>query len=414
MGRSRVLAMLVGAVALVVMISWLRVWADANPAQIGRADYTATYVAATQWREGQGDLVYDRKAQLAAGARLGIAPAQLGNPFVNPPSTLPVAAPFSFLDLLNSYRAWSLTQLLLLVAAVLLVTRAAPWPRGLPAAVPIATGLLTLAGAGVAMTVLQGQWDGVSALGLAAAYACWRGDRRATGGFVLAALLLLGKPHLALGLAAWVLGRRDRRMLTGAAAGALLVATCSLVLVGPAACLGFLSGHVLTASLDQVRMMLGFTGLFGSWFGDSPLSYVLATIAGLTALGACYLLGASARRSPQRLEASLAGAVLLSLLVAPHMLVQDLALIGLPLIWCSADAAVRDGATPWPGRRTLMLIIGWVTLDLAARIDIGNFSPAPPGRLVPWLLIAAAITACVACGIFRLRVVQRKGLFSRA
>jgi hypothetical protein len=179
--------MLVGAVALVVMISWLRVWADANPAQIGRADYTATYVAATQWRQGQGNLVYDRKAQLAAGARLGIAQVQLGNPFVNPPSALPVAAPFSLLDLLSSYRAWSLAQLLLLIAAVVLVTRAAPWLRGVPAAVPIATGLLALAGAGAAMTVLQGQWDGVSALGLAAAYACWRGDRRATGGLVLAA-----------------------------------------------------------------------------------------------------------------------------------------------------------------------------------------------------------------------------------
>jgi hypothetical protein len=325
-----------------------------------------------------------------------------------------VAAPFSLLDLLNSYRAWSLGQLFLLMAAVVLVTRAAPWPRGVLVAVQIATGLLGLAGAGAAMTVLQGQWDGVSALGLAAAYACWRADRRATGGFVLAAMLLLGKPHLALGLAAWLLGRRDRRMLTGAAAGALLVAACSAALVGPAACMAFLSGHVLAASLDQVRMMLGFTGLFGSWFGDSPLSYALAVIAGLIALSVCYLLGASVRRAPQRLEASLAGAVLLSLLVAPHMLVQDLVLVGLPLIWCSAAADAGDGATPWPGRRTLMLIIGWVLLDVTARLDLGNYTAAPPGRLVPWLLVAAAVAACAACGIFRLGAVQRKGLFSRA
>jgi hypothetical protein len=91
------------------------------------------------------------------------------------------------------------------------------------------------------------------------------------------------------------------------------------------------------------------------------------------------------------------------------MLVQDLALVGLPLVWCSADAAARDGSTLWPGRRALMLIIGWVTLDLVARIDIGNYSAAPPGRLVPWLLIAAAITACATCGIFRLSVRDRAG-----
>lgn len=390
MSRPRLIALLLLTASAVVAASWLRVWALATPAQVASADYTSTYVAATQWREGQSALLYDSHAQAVAAAPLGVRPQQFaGNRFVDPPLAAVVAAPFSLLSLDDSYRAWCLLQLLLVLAAVVVAARAAPWPKGLARSIPPAVSAVALAGSGTAVLMAQGQWDGFGALGLAAAYACWRRDRRGAGGAVLAATALLAKPHLALGLAAWALGRRDRRMLAGAAAGAGAVVAATILLAGPSALLAFLGAPAQASGVTPVRMLLSFTGLFASWLGDTPLTYVLAVAAGAAALAACVWLGARARRDGGALEVSLAAAAVLSLLAAPHLLGQDLALLAGPFIWTMASAASAEGAARWPGRATLVVLAGWIALNIAIRVDLGNYSAAPPGRVVPLVLLVA-------------------------
>ena len=406
MGRSRVIALLIACAALAVMASWLHQWAVATPSQVRSAGYTATYVASTQWRHGEGNFMYDRRAQTDAERRLGVSPGQLGNRFVNPPVAAVAAAPFSLLPLGDAYRAWSFVQLLLLLAAIAIAVRTSPWPAGQPVVVRLAAGAFALAGAGGAVLVLEGQWDGVSALGLAAAYASWRRGRPGSAGALLTATALLAKPHLVLGLAGWLVGRRDRRTFAGAGAGLLLISAGTLA-AGPALAAAFLGAPGLSSSVTPVRMLLGFTGLFGSWLGDSPLTYGLAAGVGAIAFGACILLGAAARRSAAALEASLGGAVVLSLLISPHLLVQDLAVLGVPFIWAMARSSEGDGARAWPGLRSLALLGGWVALDLAARTDLGNYMPAPPGRLVPWVLLAGGLAACSACGVARIRRLDR-------
>lgn len=403
MSRSRLIALLVAGVAGVVTASWVSTWAHATPGQIAAADYTPTYVAATQWRSGHGADLYDPAAQTEQGAALGLRGAQFaGNRFVDAPLAAVVAAPFSLLGLDASFRVWSLLQLGLAVLAVVLVVRAAPWPEHAPRSVRIAAAAVAVAGAGTAMLFIEGQWDGVSALGLALAYVSWRRDRPALGGASLAAGLLLAKPHLAIVLVAWLLGRRDRRMLGGAAAGLAAVAAATIIAVGPAGVVAALRAPWLSMGVTPVRMLLGFLGLFASWLGNGPAAYGLAIAAGCMALVAGFRLGALTRRNPRTLEVSLAAATVLSLLAAPHLLAQDLVLLSVPLVWCLARAAAADG-DHWPGARTVALLLGWVALDLAGRADIGNYSAAPPGRLVPVVLLAALATAATAAFLVRRR-----------
>ena len=397
MPRSRVIALLLAAIAAAVALGWLRPWVTASVSQVRTADYTMNYVAATMWRHGDAAWLYDGAAQVDAGRALGFTGAQFaGNRFSEPPLAAVAMAPFSLLDLSASYRAWGALQLLLMVAAVVVVARAAPWPRGLPRVVPVSAAMLGLAGAGTAVLLLQAQSDGFSCLGVAVAFACWRRQRAFAGGAVLAAASLLAKPHLALVLAAWMLGRRDRRMLAGAAAGAASLAVLTLALAGPAAVAGFLEAPGLSTAVTPARMLLGFTGLFTSWLGDGGVAYALAAAAGLAAVVAGAILGDRTRRGRASLETSLAAATVLSLLASPHLLVQDLSVLVAPFIWVLARAAALDGPRAWPGPRTLSLVVAWAALDLAARLDLGNYAAAPPGRLVPAALVVVLAAALVA------------------
>jgi hypothetical protein len=55
-----------------------------------------------------------------------------------------------------------------------------------------------------------------------------------------------------------------------------------------------------------------------------------------------------------------------------------------------------------------VLILGWLVGNLAVALDLGNQSPAPPGRLVPLALAAAGAAGVVV--VTRMgRVVQAGG-----
>ena len=165
-------AVLPAAIAAAVLLAYVVLWLGAGAAQIGRSDFTSTYVGATLLREGQGGSMYDETLQAPLHAAL-IAPDREGNlPFVNAPLAAAVALPVSLLSLQAAYRLWSLLQLALLVGAVVVAIRAAPGRRSLPPLTLVAVGLGALACLGTLATLLLGQWDGLSALGLAVAYAC--------------------------------------------------------------------------------------------------------------------------------------------------------------------------------------------------------------------------------------------------
>lgn len=391
MSRPRLPAAAVAVVALVLLAGYAVLWGGVSQTDISTSDFTATYVGATLLREGRGAAVYDESVQAQLHAAL-IAPLRRGNlAFVNPPVAALVAVPLTLLPLDAAYRLWQVVQLGLLTVALVLVARVAPWPprlRGRGARTSAV--LLGLAGTGTLSLGLLGQWDGLSALGLAGAYALWTQGRDGAGGALLALTSALAKPHLAIGLAALLVGWRERRVLAGAAAGLLAVVALSLVVVGPEGVTRFAGGVVADARRWPLASMLGFTGLTGSWLGDGTVAVVLAACGSVAAVAVCVVVGLWLRGHREALAPCLAATTLLSLLASPHLLSHDLVLPAPMFVAMAAWAAAIDGSGAWPGRAGRAVLGGWMALSLAAALDLGSSQPAPPGRLVPWALLALA------------------------
>jgi hypothetical protein len=391
--RARRWTLIVCALAAAVLAYDLAFWADLDRTDVLGSDFSASDVAATVWLHG-GNL-YDQALEIARHTALIPSGYHVDLPFITPPLTAVLVAPLTALDLPTAYRVFSLLQLLLLAGAVLVAMRHAPWPEPTSPWLRRAAVLAALAGAGAWRLVLLGQWDGVSALSLALAYAAWRrGDRGRAGAWLIGGALL-AKPHLAIGLAVWLLAQRNRRAVAGAAAAAGATAAATLVLAGPGAIGGWIGSLRLSAGHSSPATLSGLTGLFGSWIGSDPAVEALAAVGAVLAVGACWLLGDRARRRPALLEPSLAGATALSILAAPHALTHDLALLAPALVWSVAWVARR----PLALRGLAILAAGWVLLDLAARSQLDDSISTFPGRLVPLVLVAAGAAAAHACGL---------------
>jgi hypothetical protein len=394
--RPRWFAAVLISLASIVLAHYAQVWTVVPASLAPTSDFAGTYVASTLIRSGEPAEIYDTAAErqtLVAGG----APVSHDNiPFENPPAAAVVTLPLTLLSAGAAWRTWSLLQLALMVLALLLVARSAPWPAALPRLPRVAIVLVALAGFGTGLLFLEGQWDGVSVLGLAAAYALWRRDRPAAAGFALGFTAAIAKPQLVIGVAAYMVGRRDWRAVGGALAGAAVTVVIGLVGAGPHALTAFITA-VATPSNSPTAQMQGTSGLFGSLLGHAPGVFLLAVAAGIAAAGAAGWLGTVAHRRPDLFEPSLCGAVALSLFASPHLLGHDLTLLAPMLVAGLAWLAGRPGERLWPGSATLGMLGLWVLLSFASQGDLSQNTVGFPGRATPWvvLLIAAAWCALV-------------------
>ena len=237
--RPRWFAAAIIAVSSIVIAHYVQVWAVVPASLAPTSDFAGTYVAATLIRDGHAEQIYDTAAERRTLVESGAPTGHDNIPFENPPSAAVVAVPFTLLNAGAAWRAWSLLQLAVMLLALVMVTRAAPWPAAFTRRPRLAMVLLALAGFGTGLLFLEGQWDGVSVLGLAGAYVLWRRDRPGAAGFALGFTAAIAKPQLVIGIAAYMVGRRDWRAVGGALVGAAASIAIGLVGAGPHALVAF-------------------------------------------------------------------------------------------------------------------------------------------------------------------------------
>lgn len=402
MGLSRRPARLIIALAGAILLGYIVLWLRAGSFDIGRSDFTAFYVGGTLLLHGHTSTLYNESLQHTLHSAL-IAPDTEGNlPFVNSPVAAALVAPLTLLSLDVAYRIWSLLELAVLLLAVVIAVRTAPWDERAPRIWKIAAAAAALASLGTWSVLMQAQWTPVVALGLALAYRDWRTDHRMRGAAIIVVAAAVAKPHLALGLVAFMLGWRDRRVIAGALVGATAFVVASLLLVGPAGLAGFIGIVASSTTRWDLRNMLSISGLVGTYLGSGTGARVAAAVASLAACVIAFWLGTRVRRDRAMLPAALIGATVLSLLAAPHAYPHDLALLLPALVWGIALASRSDGVTSAVVAKRVAVVTGlWIVINAAALVDLSDGAAFPPGQLTAFALISAAAVAWVASSTLR-------------
>ena len=391
--RARCFAAVLITVASIVLAHYAQVWTVVPSSLAPTSDFAGTYVAATLVRTGHAAQMYDPTTEQRALVESGAPAGHDDIPFENPPGAAVVALPFSLLNAGAAWRAWSLLQLLLVALSLWMVARAAPWPASMSRLPRVATALVALAGFGTGLVLLEGQWDGVSVMGLAIAYVAWRHGRPGLAGFALGFTAAIAKPQLVIGIAAYMLGRRDWRGIAGAIAGAGVTVVIGLLADGPRGLVSFVSA-IATPHDSPTAEMQGSSGLFGSLLGQAPGVYLLSIGAGVAAAFVAGFLGAITRHRADLFEPSLCAAVALSLFASPHLLGHDLTMLAPVLVAGLAWLAGRPTEAAWPGPGTLLVIAGWALLSVATMTDLAQNTVGLPGRATPWALLLVAATWC--------------------
>ena len=342
------------------------------------SDLAPLWLGGSVWRTLGPSHGYDAAAQSALYAHLT---GGHGWTYLNTwaPGSMLLGIPLSLLSLATAFHVWIPLQLAALGAAGMIAATAAAPRSSLRLRLVAAAG--AAASAGVVAIALYGQWDGVGALGVALAYALWSRGHEGRAAMVLAVLLLSGKPHLALGLLAFAVGRGSRRGMVGIAAGVLLTALVDLALVQATGMRGWLDavGQISTLSATA---SLSLFGLFANTVGTGSVVEGVA-VAGAIALLVC--AGAfgwlSSRGAP--LHVCLLGATCVSLLVSPHMFAQDLAML-LPIAAAALSIALTRAR-----RADVVIALGAVSvLSLAAEYQMFPLGSLRADPLVPLLLLA--------------------------
>jgi Glycosyltransferase family 87 len=374
------------AVAAALLLAYVLIWARLPTADIDRSDFTSSYVAGMLLRHQGGAAVYNLATQTALRNQL-IAPITNGEvPFVDGPPAAALVAPVTVLSLTAAYRLWTALSLLILALAVVIAVRSAPWRPTIPIVWRIAAGMAAMASFGTWMLLIQGQWSSLTALGLALAYRDWRHGHEARGAVILVLAAGVAKPHLALGLAAFLIGWRQRRIILGAATGVATLAVASLAVVGTAGVIAFAGLATAQGGAWDLSRMLSFIAIPGSIAGKGATGEVVGLCGTAVACGIAWALGDLARRHPERFDRALIAAAVLSLLGAPHAYAQDLVMLAPVLVWAIALA----------GERRLAMVGIWSVISAAAAVDLIDGGAFPPGPLAAWTLIAAAVIACLA------------------
>lgn len=306
----------------------------------------------------------------------------LAIPFVNPPLAAWLVIPFSWLPLRASFLIWDTVLLVSAVLGLLWLAEVGPRPRRLRLVI-----LAVISSYPAYLALGMGQYDLLwpLAAALLASAMAYRRPVQYLPRAAVSALLLAIKPDLFVAFLIPVIAGRRQPQVRVLLATLLLIGIATALILGPtglaqAAHIEFYTiGQRFPPTLDMT-----VTGLTYRVFGAGPASGVVGLVAIPIALLSS---GFAWWRHPPRTETDwylcLASISCLSLLIAPHDLVQGLLLLG-PSAILAAKALRIAGRSLVP--------LGWwiVGFDLATLVDMTPHLYLPI-RITPLLLLAAVV-----------------------
>lgn len=352
-------------------------------------DFVSIVAAGSLVDRGQAGRLYDGEAQREAQER--VAPGRLAriNPYVLPPFLALVAAPVSHLPFGAAFAAWATLNLLLLGGLLVLLRDQlhAVDPRLRRVFLAVAASSLP-----VVAGLIFGQVDLLVFAGLLLGYVLLRAERPYAAGAALA--LALVKPHLLGGVVLLLVAGRAWRPLAALAAVSALLLITQIAALGPQLSIEHLAALVRLpgggggdANVTTMPNWRGFVASVSGrdvvWLwapGLGAIASAALPAAWRTWRGHCGVTHAQ----------SYALAVILPLLVSPHLHTQSLALLFIPLALALRAAATATSAGSDVDRRALVALLLSLYAALFALWVAGALFVALGGAL-----IAALFVGCV-------------------
>lgn len=386
-GRSGLASRRVAALGLVVLLAsglavatiWIRLlsaavdsgWVTEHTGTVLGRDLGAFTGAASLLADGRAVEMYD-PAPFEARGFAG---------FVNPPFFAVAFLAIRSVGFPALWVAWTAASIAAVVGACALLGARRPWL--------VATAVLFTIP--MLVDVRLGQTAAFAALAVAVIYRLLAADRPRLAGIVAASLAY--KPQYLVGFAVWWLVDRRRRPALAACTVvvAAVIAASAITMTGAWEAffdrLASLTGQYAEAPVIQFTAWHTVSALL-PWLGDAAVTIVWLVAALLVLI----LQAAFVRRAGGSLEAMVAAAVVVPLLVAPHVLVYDWVLLVVPLVLLGRA---------FPGRRET-----W--LAMAAVLAAAAFVAAPIAALADGTVgvaIPIAYPVLAACSFGGARVV---------
>jgi Glycosyltransferase family 87 len=385
--------LLIVAAAAAIACWYVVSWATFSPRDRSIRDFSDTYTAATIIRSGNAAGIYEWHLLAKVGDRL-MAPDHLELPYLETPYAALLALPLTSLPLPDAFVVWSAGQVGLVILAVVVAVRAAQ-PRTKPSALAVvAIAGIALATPAANNLLAVGTSSGFNALGVAMAFRCWRRGSYASGAIWLVATAALAKPHLAIGMLAFMLGWGKRRAIAGALAAGLAAAAAFVALVGASGLQAFLVDVPKANTVWSARGEASLFALPSMWLNDNLVAYLLGIAAGCAALVLCFAVGRQVRRDRTLLGGGLATACLLSLLASPHAFLYDLVMVAPAIAWLLVELDLfaqrpqRAWSSPW------LVVILWLTTTWIGPLLTEPLLPLVMrvGQLGVWAAIVLAVS----------------------
>jgi hypothetical protein len=353
-------------------------------------DFASIYAAGRMIVSGDGALLYHAAAQ--ESLQQSLYPGHLAhyNPYVLPAFVAWLMAPLAKMDFGVAFAVWAAINLALLVVAVRAL---AAWLAPVPAMPRRALLAVFVCSMPVVANALFGQVDLFVFAGVLFGWLLLERDRPVAAGFALS--LALCKPHLLAGIVLLLLVQRRWRPLLVLAAVALPLLVLPALLLGPGVLLDNVAALISfpgsnAADAVNAGVMPNWRGFVVSLSGRNdawlwlPGAALIAAAAMALALRR-WLADGAARLAPQ----SYALAVLLPLLVSPHLHTQSLMLLFVPVALALRARFEHGGDADAQARATMLLLAlhaALFALWLSAALG-----------LAPMIFLVAAIFVSAAC-----------------